>query len=424
MTPRWPRFRTTWGGSPASWVATRTPSHSICALSKSGKRPAGPDDPGVAVTLGTLAVLYRKQSRYEEAEELQRRTLDIAERTLGKDHPTYTTRLINLGALYSETGDHEAAEPLYAEALEIDERVLGPDHPYIATDLHNLATLYMHLSRPDEAEPLLQRALRIDRALYGDVHEAVGTDLLGLGRVQERLGRPAEAEAYYDTAVQTLEAALGPTHRRLAEALTNLTSFYTDEGRLDEAERIAERALTILENDQDLTDHPALAMALHGLAVVHRGDGPDAECRYPVRARPRDEGAFVGAHPRNGCDDAQGVGRPAATGGTGQRRGPDGGAGRGDRGGTLSSGPDHRAPQLSLECFHWSDLQPAPGWRQAGEHPEHEEQECGAGHQEGPVRDRDGEVARELGPVERPETQRSANRYADQQLCERPPSYG
>ena len=58
-------------------------------------------------------------------------------------------------------GRYEEAEPLYKRALEIRERVLGPDHPDTATSLNNLAILYDNQGRYEEAEPLYKRALEI-----------------------------------------------------------------------------------------------------------------------------------------------------------------------------------------------------------------------------------------------------------------------
>ena len=39
-------------------------------------------------------------------------------------------------------GKYEKAEPLYQKSLEILEKTLGKDHPDIATNINNLALLY------------------------------------------------------------------------------------------------------------------------------------------------------------------------------------------------------------------------------------------------------------------------------------------
>ena len=76
---------------------------------------------------------------YAEAENLQRRTLDIQRRVLGPDHPD-TARSINrlAGTLVSE-GRNTEAEKLYRESLDIRRRILGPEHEETLSTMLNLS---------------------------------------------------------------------------------------------------------------------------------------------------------------------------------------------------------------------------------------------------------------------------------------------
>src|ERR1700693_4057798 len=56
---------------------------------------------------------------------------------------------------------YDEAEPLLRRALELREKALGPDHPDIAQSLNNLASIYRDRGEYEKAEPLLQRALGI-----------------------------------------------------------------------------------------------------------------------------------------------------------------------------------------------------------------------------------------------------------------------
>ncbi|OIP63615.1 MAG: hypothetical protein AUK30_08190 [Nitrospirae bacterium CG2_30_70_394] len=71
------------------------------------------------------------------------------------------TSLNNLALLYKTQGHYAQAEPLYRRSLAISERALGPDHPDVATSLENLAALYRATQRIAEAEKLEERAARI-----------------------------------------------------------------------------------------------------------------------------------------------------------------------------------------------------------------------------------------------------------------------
>ena len=75
------------------------------------------DDPMVANALNEVALLYKAQGQYAQAEPLYKRALAIREKALGPDHPDVAQSLNNLADLYSAQGRHADAEPLYKRAL-------------------------------------------------------------------------------------------------------------------------------------------------------------------------------------------------------------------------------------------------------------------------------------------------------------------
>ena len=83
----------------------------------------------MATSLNNLAVLYRNQGKYAEAEPLYQRSLAIWEKALGKDHPDVATSLNNLAVLYHNQGKYAEAEPLYQRSLAIKEKALGKTIP-------------------------------------------------------------------------------------------------------------------------------------------------------------------------------------------------------------------------------------------------------------------------------------------------------
>ena len=87
----------------------------------------------MARSLNDLAVLYRAQGRYAEAEPLSNRALAISEKALGPEHPDVaSTSEQPRGALQAQ-GRYAEAEPLHKRALAIGEKALGPEHPDVAT---------------------------------------------------------------------------------------------------------------------------------------------------------------------------------------------------------------------------------------------------------------------------------------------------
>ncbi|MFQ5896988.1 MAG: tetratricopeptide repeat protein [Candidatus Methylomirabilia bacterium] len=126
------------------------------ALKEAERR--GPEDPRVATTLNNLAVLYKAQGQYAQAEPLYQRALAIKGKVLGPEHPSLATSLNNLAGLYVAQGEYARAEPLYKRALAIVESTLGPEHPRVAATLMNYATLLRATNREAEAAELEARA--------------------------------------------------------------------------------------------------------------------------------------------------------------------------------------------------------------------------------------------------------------------------
>ncbi len=83
------------------------------------------------------------------------------EKALGPEHPQVAAGLNNLALLYKTQGKYTEAEPLYRRALAIVEKALGPEHPNAAQVLGNYAELLRKTNRDAEAAKLEARAKAI-----------------------------------------------------------------------------------------------------------------------------------------------------------------------------------------------------------------------------------------------------------------------
>ena len=122
---------------------------------------AGPEEPRLAVTLNTLAMLYHSQKQYSVAAPLYEQVLQLLQAVLPPEHPTLATTRNNLAVLYEAQGQYAKAEPLYRQALEDLEKRLGPEHANVAAALGNYADLLRKLQRNAEADRLDARAQAI-----------------------------------------------------------------------------------------------------------------------------------------------------------------------------------------------------------------------------------------------------------------------
>ena len=94
-----------WNKSLPSGTARASFSHPFTGrliLAIREKAP-GPDYPDAAISLNNLAVLYRAQGRYAEAEPLYKRALAISKKALGSEHPNVAAIMENYAVLLRKT---------------------------------------------------------------------------------------------------------------------------------------------------------------------------------------------------------------------------------------------------------------------------------------------------------------------------------
>ncbi len=120
----------------------------------------GPEHPDTLSSLNNLAILYKNQGKYEQAEPLYQRALATYERVLGPEHPDTLNTVNNLALLYADQGKYELAEPLYQRALTTYERVLGPEHPNTIRVRNNYANLLEKMKQKTKAVSAKPKAPR------------------------------------------------------------------------------------------------------------------------------------------------------------------------------------------------------------------------------------------------------------------------
>ncbi len=103
-----------------------------------------------------LATLYRN-GRTEEAIEVAKKAVTVAEKTFGENHPYVSASLNNLALLYIAEEKYEKAEVLYEKSLKIAEEHLGKDNPQLASILENMVKCNEKLGKTEKAELLEAR---------------------------------------------------------------------------------------------------------------------------------------------------------------------------------------------------------------------------------------------------------------------------
>jgi tetratricopeptide (TPR) repeat protein/tRNA A-37 threonylcarbamoyl transferase component Bud32 len=283
------------------------------------------DQPEVqAKLMAAIGDVYTSFFRFDAAEPLLTKSLEIRRRCFGLKHPQVADSLHSLAVFHFLEGDFEGAESLCREALAIRRELLGDQHLDVAMSEFALgwAVQFGRGSRSQESEELMQSALRTRLAQLGASHRDVGLARLGLafalvkvdkpllalqevapalatlettggdkravnalsfylrGVSAQRLSRPAEAAKYFEQALEQITALFGAGH-----PVTNYLKCELADAQLvgrddPAAERIYREALA--SNRKALVRRPFVARSIESLAwfLVDRGRYDEAETLF------------------------------------------------------------------------------------------------------------------------------------------------
>ncbi len=197
----------------------------------------GDESGDLVFNLNNLATVLMYRGRYEEAEGLYRRGLEIRQRLPGSDEENrVSASLRSLGAVLLARGDFAAAETPLREALEIRLREYGPEDTRVTSVLDLLGRVRFARGDPREAEELFRRAREIRRNRLGGDHADVPWSDRNLVVVLLAEGELATARVVLENAHGGLRRTLPAEHWRIAAADVVLGALLTAEGRYDEAE--------------------------------------------------------------------------------------------------------------------------------------------------------------------------------------------
>ena len=137
-----------------------------------------------------LAISYRAQGLYADADPLFKRALGSLQRTLGPEHALTLKVAYGLGESYARQQRYREAESLLGKVLEARRRLLGDNNLYTAQALGALG----------EIEKLLREALQTRQQKGPDAWERyytesmLGASLWGMGQYTE--ARPLLTSGY------------------------------------------------------------------------------------------------------------------------------------------------------------------------------------------------------------------------------------
>jgi len=236
------------------------------------KRILGGEHPSSLGPMQNLALLYKDQGRYDEAEPLNLEMLEIRRRVLGDEHPDTLALMSNLASLYQKQGRLAEAEKLHLKTLEIQKRVLGDENQQTLASKGNLANLYREQGRYAEAEGLYLETMEISTRVLGEEHPDTLKAMSNLAIVYSKQSRHEEAEQLYLDSLDIGKRVLGDEHPGTLKNMSNLAMLYSNQGRYDDAEPLTLEALELSRRVLG-KEHPTTLANMGSLALLYSRQG-------------------------------------------------------------------------------------------------------------------------------------------------------
>lgn len=192
-----------------------------------------------AAVLDNLGVIYQTRGELDKAEEMLKKSLEIAKKlNLQK---VMASDYCNLGLIYRIRGKFNKAEEMHKKSLEISEK-LGLQE-IMTNDYSNLGIIYIRKEELDKAEEMLKKALATDEKL-GQIGE-MASDYCNLGVIYQTRGELNKAEEMHKRALE-IHKKLGLLWG-IASEYGDLGLIYQTRGELDRAEEMHKKSLELSE---------------------------------------------------------------------------------------------------------------------------------------------------------------------------------
>jgi len=276
--------------------------------------------PANAQSLKTLKERFDsslKAGKFDEAEQLARRSMAVAKKRHGRNHVLYGVSEFDLGRALNQQYRYREAIPVLRDALrvlepkmggtvnvalvldqlayalnaqqELAEAVkyfkqtidiyqakLGPAHPNVLRTQHQMALALARQGRNAEAVALLKRVIDVEEKTLGPADTWVAIS-------NETLANTYRAQGLYDLAVRHFEAALniykkqrGADDQTVGSVLNNMANVYLEQGLLAKAAGLYNKALAIYDKAQP-PNNLAIGNTLNNLANAYKGLGRVAD---------------------------------------------------------------------------------------------------------------------------------------------------
>jgi serine/threonine protein kinase len=194
----------------------------VVKLAEEQERVLGKNDPDTLTSLHSLAALYRRLAKHEEAATLQKQVYEARKAVLGERHEDTLRSANNLGLIYFYLKRYDDALQIHHRTLNLRRETIGPEHPDTLVSMQNLARAYLNQKRYDEAIALFRETYDIQQRVVGPENDQALATKNNMGYAMFLQGRYREARAIFEELIPVYSKVLGPGHADTLNTRENL----------------------------------------------------------------------------------------------------------------------------------------------------------------------------------------------------------
>src|SRR5215831_951000 len=196
---------------------------------------AAADGSEIYPSLRGLGMLQIHKRDFAGALESFQKAQAIVEKRYWDNSPFLADSLHNVALALEKLNRFEEAEPVLNRSLEIRKRVLPVDHPDLAFSYHSLGRVLEAQGKLKRALACFEEGVRIRKAALGPGHRRTANLVGSLGMLKVRLGDLDNGLRLLDQSFRTHVRALGPNDADTIESRKNLALALVKAQRHEEA---------------------------------------------------------------------------------------------------------------------------------------------------------------------------------------------
>ncbi|KAM0449587.1 hypothetical protein ACHAO4_007610, partial [Trichoderma viride] len=196
----------------------------------------GKDHPYTVVCMRHLGLVLSCLRKFEESEQITRQTLEINEKLSGKDHLDTLESMDDLANTLMEQEKYKEAEDMHRQVLDMRQKLLNEDHPVVLRSMNDLARVLQFQGKYEEAEKMHYQTLKQRTEVLGMDHPDTFRSMNHLAIVLRNLGKYAESEELHHQAFEQRKKVLGIDHPATLQSMNNFAIGLGDLGKYKEAE--------------------------------------------------------------------------------------------------------------------------------------------------------------------------------------------